>query len=60
MQPNLIKRILGILMSFVMLFSFITGAAANDSGIMLLGTVYHANQKLKIENNVRVVFDFSE
>ena len=54
MQPNLIKRILGILMSFVMLFSFVTGAAANDTGIMPLGTVYHANQKLKIENNVRV------
>ena len=54
MQPNLIKRILGILMSFVMLFSFVTGAAANDTGIMPLGTVYHANQKLKIENSVRV------
>ena len=55
MKHGLKRRIFGIFMSLVMLFSSVAIAAANENvGIMPLGTVYHANQKLKIENNVRV------
>ena len=57
MKKKFTKRFFGMAMSLVMLASLLPASAvASNEGIMTIGTVYHSNQRLTKDTNVRIPF----